>query len=336
MLGAIIGDIVGSVYEFDNIKTKEFDLFKDSCFFTDDTVMTCAVALALAEYMESGKNTDVHAALIREMRRLGRLYPDAGYGGRFAVWLLNGHSLPYNSFGNGSAMRVSPAAWLAGSLEEAEELARLSAEVTHDHPEGIKGAQATAAAIFLARQQLPLPDFRAYLQQNITIWASRWMKSGTATDSTKPASAPCRRPSSRFWNPQALRTPSATPSPSAGTATRWQPSPAASPRRTTAYRRRWRKRRSPIWTACCWAYTGRGDHQHQDEEKPPFPAHHRQPLLFHLCNSIIKENGRSNNRGIFPPLLSAVSSWLCCRAEAGIMVEFTRKRWTGDAMPGHG
>ncbi len=165
MLGAIIGDIVGSVYEFDNIKTKEFDLFKDSCFFTDDTVMTCAVALALAEYMESGKNTDVHAALIREMRRLGRLYPDAGYGGRFAVWLLNGHSRPYNSFGNGSAMRVSPAAWLAGSLEEAEELARLSAEVTHDHPEGIKGAQATAAAIFLARQQLPLPDIRAYLQQ---------------------------------------------------------------------------------------------------------------------------------------------------------------------------
>ena len=141
MLGAIIGDIVGSVYEFNNIKTKDFPLFREDCFFTDDTVMTCAVAEAV---MKGGKPDD----FVDEMKRLGRLYPDAGYGGRFLGWLFSDDRAPYNSFGNGSAMRVSPCGWMADGGYEA---AKLSAAVTHDHPEGIKGALAAFDAIVLAR-----------------------------------------------------------------------------------------------------------------------------------------------------------------------------------------
>lgn len=151
MLGAIIGDIVGSVYEFDNIKTKDFPFYREDCFFTDDTVMTIAVKRALAVY-DLHKNLDEFKdALVDEMQRLGRKYPDRGYGGRFAQWLQMEDPQPYNSFGNGSAMRVSPIGDYAISIMEALNLAKASAEVTHSHPEGIKGAQAVAAAIFLAR-----------------------------------------------------------------------------------------------------------------------------------------------------------------------------------------
>lgn len=153
MLGAIIGDIVGSVYEFNNIKTKDFPLFRDDCFFTDDTAMTCAVAEAI---MNGGKRNDY----INAMKKYGNLYNNLGYGGRFRVWLKTDNSEPYNSFGNGSAMRVSPCAWIADCNDFAEtgeiptiirETAKLSAEVTHNHPEGIKGAMATADAIFICR-----------------------------------------------------------------------------------------------------------------------------------------------------------------------------------------
>ena len=153
MLGAIIGDIVGSVYEFNNTKTKDFPLFRDDCFFTDDTVMTCAVAEAV---MKGGKPDD----FIDEMKRLGRLYPDAGYGGRFGAWVFSDDRAPYNSYGNGSAMRVSPCGWMmdcgyaartGGFPHNGYALAERSAAVTHNHPEGIKGAGATAYAIFLAR-----------------------------------------------------------------------------------------------------------------------------------------------------------------------------------------
>ncbi len=153
MLGAIIGDIVGSVYEWNNIKTKDFPLFRDDCFFTDDSVMTCAVAQAI---MDGGKRDD----FIDETKKYGRMYPDSGYGGRFVEWVLTNNRKPYNSFGNGSAMRVSPCGWIMDCDSYAKtgqwpkkgsELARLSAEVTHNHPEGIKGALATADAIFLSR-----------------------------------------------------------------------------------------------------------------------------------------------------------------------------------------
>ena len=152
MLGAIIGDIVGSVYEWDNIKTKDFPLFRDDCFFTDDTVMTCAVAEAI---MNGGQKDD----FIDAMKKYGRMYPDAGYGARFDAWIHSNDRAPYNSFGNGSAMRVSPCAWVmaccycarTGTWPTSRALARLSAEVTHNHPEGIKGAMATADAIFMCR-----------------------------------------------------------------------------------------------------------------------------------------------------------------------------------------
>lgn len=144
MLGAIIGDIVGSVYEFDNIKTKDFELFREDCFFTDDTVMTIATADAI---MAGGSREDFKEAY----KNWGRKYPHAGYGLRFRNWLNDEDSLPYNSWGNGSAMRVSPVGQLFESMDKVLAYAKITAEVTHNHPEGIKGAQATAAAIFLAK-----------------------------------------------------------------------------------------------------------------------------------------------------------------------------------------
>ena len=153
MIGAIIGDIVGSVYEFHNIKTKEFPLFREDCFFTDDTVMTCAVAEAV---MAGGRTDD----FIDAMKTYGRMYPNAGYGGRFGAWLRSDSREPYHSFGNGSAMRVSPCAWVMDCgfcartgmwPSRGRDQAKRSAQVTHNHPEGIKGAAAVADAIFLCR-----------------------------------------------------------------------------------------------------------------------------------------------------------------------------------------
>lgn len=153
MMGAIVGDIVGSVYEWHNIKTKDFPLFREACFFTDDTVMTCAVAQAV---MEGGQRD----AFIDAMKKYGWLYPGAGYGGRFGAWLFSESRAPYYSFGNGAAMRVSPCGWAMDCdfyartgmwPSNGRARASLSAEVTHNHPEGIKGAMATADAIFLCR-----------------------------------------------------------------------------------------------------------------------------------------------------------------------------------------
>ena len=174
MYGAILGDIVGSPYEFDwnNYKAKDFPLFRERSEFTDDTVMTLAVAKALLD--TRGQTDDaVRAALVREMQRLGRAYPDRGYGARFGGWLYADEPQPYQSYGNGSAMRVSPAAWLAADLPEALHLAQRTAEVTHDHPEGIRGAQATAAAVFLARTGHSKADIRAYVEREFGYDLSR-------------------------------------------------------------------------------------------------------------------------------------------------------------------
>ena len=164
--GAILGDIVGSPYEFDcnNYKAKDFPLFCGRSDFTDDTVMTLAAAKALLD-TRGQDDAAVKAALVREMQRLGRAYPDRGYGARFVNWLYERDPKPYNSYGNGSAMRVSPAAWLAEDMAEVLRLARLTAEVTHDHPEGVKGAQAVAAAIFLARTGSSKADIRAHTER---------------------------------------------------------------------------------------------------------------------------------------------------------------------------
>lgn len=166
MLGAFAGDIIGSIYEFNNIKTKEFPLFSNSCFATDDSVMTAAVCNALIAYLQSDKATDVHILLSKEMRRLGNMFPNSGYGGSFQQWLRNPQWGPYNSYGNGSAMRVSAAGWLGNTIEEVTELATYSAEVTHNHPEGIKGAVATAVCIFLARKKLPKEEIRKYINEH--------------------------------------------------------------------------------------------------------------------------------------------------------------------------
>lgn len=153
MLGAIVGDIVGSVYEWHNIKTKEFPLLRDDCFFIDDTVMTCDVAEAV---MNGGQKDD----FIDAMKKYGRMYQDVGYGGRFGAWITSDNREPYNSFGNGSAMRVSPCAWVMDCgfcartgmwPSNGRAGAQRSAEVAHNHPEGIKGAMATSDAIFMCR-----------------------------------------------------------------------------------------------------------------------------------------------------------------------------------------
>ena len=159
MIGAIIGDIVGSRFEFDNIKTKDFDLFTADCDFTDDTVMTLAIAKAFTR-----RNcADFKKILVQTMHEVGGKYPSCGYGGRFLDWIVDESTKPYNSCGNGSAMRVSAVAWYATSLAEAEELAKISAEVTHNHPEGIKGAQAVAGAIFLAKTGASKDEIRQYI-----------------------------------------------------------------------------------------------------------------------------------------------------------------------------
>lgn len=153
MLGAIAGDIVGSRFEWNPSKRCEFELLTGESDWTDDTLHT----VALAEHLLTG---EPYADLLK---RYFHRYPDAGYGGRFAVWAARDESAPYGSFGNGSAMRVSPVGWWHANLEEVLEGARQSAEVTHDHPEGIKGAQAVAAAIWLARQGRGKGEIRSYI-----------------------------------------------------------------------------------------------------------------------------------------------------------------------------
>ena len=170
MIGAIFGDIVGSVYEFDNIKTKDFELFTDKCFFTDDTVMTVAVASALLEFPDALNEIEAFKkTLIDKMHLLGNEYPDAGYGGRFEKWLINRNTEPYNSFGNGSAMRVAPVAWYGKTLEEVEKLAVATSEITHNHPEGIKGAVVTAGAAFLARKGRTKDEIKSYIEKHYDI-----------------------------------------------------------------------------------------------------------------------------------------------------------------------
>ncbi|GLI53730.1 ADP-ribosylglycohydrolase family protein [Thermodesulfovibrio yellowstonii] len=156
MLGAIVGDIVGSVYEFKNIKTKKFRLFKKGCFFTDDTVLT----VSLAEAIMTGRD---YAYLMREYYRK---YPNRGYGYRFSIWVENESMGPYNSWGNGSAMRISPVGFAFDTIEEVLDHAKKYSEITHNHPEGIKGAQATASAIFLARKGVSKIEIKKFIENN--------------------------------------------------------------------------------------------------------------------------------------------------------------------------
>ena len=174
MYGAILGDIIGSPYEFDRgNKSKDFPLFSPDSAFTDDSVMTLAVADA---FMSIAPNTDdagIRRQLVQSMQTYGQKYPYAGYGGMFRRWLKDSNPQPYSSYGNGSAMRVSSAAWLFDDLQTVRHMARLSAEVTHNHPEGIKGAEATASAIYLARTGSTKAEIKACIEENFHYNLSR-------------------------------------------------------------------------------------------------------------------------------------------------------------------
>jgi len=164
MIGAIVGDIVGSIYEFNNIKTKNFDFFHESCFFTDDTVMTIAVGKALQDAQGHYENL---SDLVKEsILHLGHMYPDAGYGHRFFRWLFSDKHEPYNSFGNGAAMRVSACGIVGRNINEVKELSRKVTDLTHNHPEGIKGAEATSIAIYLAKNGKTKEEIREYISKH--------------------------------------------------------------------------------------------------------------------------------------------------------------------------
>jgi ADP-ribosylglycohydrolase len=156
MIGAIAGDIIGSVFEWKNVKTTDFQLFSKGSKFTDDTVLTVAIADCILYKGDYAKT----------LRTYGRRYPHAGYGDRFRKWLFSESPLPYNSLGNGSAMRVSPVGFAFPTMEEVLEHARRSAEVTHNHPDGINGAKAVAAAVFLARNDEGKKEIRKYIEEH--------------------------------------------------------------------------------------------------------------------------------------------------------------------------
>lgn len=163
MLGALVGDIVGSVYEWKNHRSKDFPLFQPKSRFTDDSVLTVALADAILA------GADFSAV----MRRYGERYPDAGYGGMFRRWLWSPGMGPYNSFGNGAAMRISPAGWAYKTLEETLSKAAAYTSVTHNHPEGVKGAEAIAGAIWMARHGKPKSEIRAWVAKRTGYDLSR-------------------------------------------------------------------------------------------------------------------------------------------------------------------
>lgn len=163
MIGAIAGDIIGSVYEWNRIKTKDFLLFSPQCFFTDDSVLTIALADAILTGEDYGK----------KMKEYYRRYPDAGYGGRFHSWAQRRDSQPYNSWGNGAAMRISPVGFAFDSLEAVLEKAEAFTAITHNHPEGIKGGQATAAAIYLGRTAKTKQDIKDFIETTFGYNLSR-------------------------------------------------------------------------------------------------------------------------------------------------------------------
>ena len=166
MIGAIVGDIVGSAYEFDNIKTKKFPLFSAKSRFTDDTVMTCAVAESLMVYYDQDQVEDLSDVAARVFHQVGRPYPYCGFGGRFWRWMYNNIWAPYGSCGNGSAMRISAVGDIAESVEEAKLLSYALTCITHDHPEGLKGAEAAAVAKTMLKEGKTLNQVEAFINDN--------------------------------------------------------------------------------------------------------------------------------------------------------------------------
>ena len=180
MLGAIIGDIAGSRFEFNNHKSKEFELFANDCRLTDDSIMTLAVAKAIMEtdkivqtVRHCGRDAEYCAVLqdmaVKYMQEIGRRYPHCGYGALFLRWLFSGAPEPYQSYGNGAAMRISPAGFSAVTEEEARTLSAAITGVTHNHPEGLKGAEAVSVAVFMARRGALKSEIRARLARYYTL-----------------------------------------------------------------------------------------------------------------------------------------------------------------------
>lgn len=165
MLGAIAGDIIGSIYETqeNSIKTKEFPLFSDGCRITDDSILTLAVCEAI---LNGISNNQFESELIKALSTMTKLYPNAGYGQMFLNWVYSQDKIPYNSYGNGSAMRVSCIGWIFDNISDVEKYAEISASVTHNHPEGIKGAKAIAGSVFLARKKCSKQEIKDYVEQN--------------------------------------------------------------------------------------------------------------------------------------------------------------------------
>ena len=208
MIGAIAGDVIGSVHEYTATKTKDFPLIDPRCFFTDDTVLTIALADALLHELDYAVTLKLYY----------RRYPDAGYGSAFHDWAMSDSWAPYNSWGNGAAMRVSPAAYVAESLDEAMALAERSAAVTHNHPEGVRGAQATAAAIFLARAGHKKSEIKRFIEASFGYdLQQHWMKYGPHMCSTSLARKRYRKPLRHSWRQTTSKTPFATPFHSAET-----------------------------------------------------------------------------------------------------------------------
>ena len=182
MIGAVLGDIVGSRFEFHNHLSKDFQFIARGCGFTDDSVMTCAVAQALMDSKEDF--SDLSEKAIAAMQRIGRQFPNCGYGARFYRWMFSDDPQPYNSCGNGSAMRISPVGFAAADVEEAKRLSAAVTCISHDHPEGMKGAEATAVAIVLARQGKSKAEIRtameAYYDLSMTVdeYRSQWQGHG--------------------------------------------------------------------------------------------------------------------------------------------------------------
>ncbi|MDO5445908.1 MAG: ADP-ribosylglycohydrolase family protein [Eubacteriales bacterium] len=182
MIGAILGDIVGSRFEFHNHLNKDFQLLNEGNTFTDDTVMTCAVARAILDC--DGDYSDLSSRAVSAMQTIGREYPNCGYGRKFVEWMFTDDPQPYNSCGNGSAMRISAVGFAAESVEQAQEMSAAVTKISHNHPEGMKGAEATAVAIVLARQGKIKDEIRQYVEENygydlsITVDEYREMWSG--------------------------------------------------------------------------------------------------------------------------------------------------------------
>ncbi len=182
MIGAIIGDVVGSRFEFHNRLSKDFRFFSLDCEFTDDSVMTCAVAQGLMD--STGDWSDLSEKTVAAMQRIGRQFPCCGYGARFIGWMFSDDPQPYNSCGNGSAMRISPVGFAAKDVEEAKKLSAAVTCISHNHPEGMKGAEAAAVAIVMARQRKSKEEIRtameAYydLSMSVDAYREKWRGHG--------------------------------------------------------------------------------------------------------------------------------------------------------------